>query len=269
MKKRLLTAAAVGAFLALPSVAAAQEGWYVRGALGYGAPGDSDVSGIQLPVRRISGKSSVREALALGYQFDGGFRADLELAHRYNNTGAIGNLPQSASSVHAWSVMLTGIYEFNQGGWARPYVGAGAGIVDSYFSGAGLLSTNVPFTVRDNDQSFAYHALAGVAFSLTQNLMLDVEYRYFGYGRTNYDTPYNVSVNALRGHEAWAGLRYVFAAPAAVAPPPRRLRPAASAAASAPAASAGMRRRAVRGVLRVGSRQPDGSSPSSGQQRCQ
>ena len=44
MKTRLFTAAAVGAILAA-APAFADEGWYVRGAVGYGGPGDTDVSG--------------------------------------------------------------------------------------------------------------------------------------------------------------------------------------------------------------------------------
>jgi OmpA-OmpF porin, OOP family len=63
MKKRLLTAAAVGAFLAAPS-AFAEEGWYVRGALGYGAPSDTDVSGSLNG--EIQGEGDLREALAVG-----------------------------------------------------------------------------------------------------------------------------------------------------------------------------------------------------------
>ncbi|MGP1276076.1 MAG: outer membrane protein, partial [Caulobacterales bacterium] len=211
MKKRLLTAAAVGAFLALPSVAAAQEGWYVRGALGYGAPGDAGVSGNLNG--DISGESNFREALGLGYQWANGFRLDTELAHRFNQTGAVGNFENSYSSVHGWSLMLTGIYEFNQGGFYRPYIGAGIGAVNSTFSAGGWntgtrTAASVYRTVRGDDWAMGYQALAGVAWTLTERLTLDTEYRYFGYSPTSY-TP-NTRVERLEGHEAWIGLRYAL-----------------------------------------------------------
>ncbi|HCY57196.1 MAG TPA: cell envelope biogenesis protein OmpA, partial [Oceanicaulis sp.] len=195
MKKRLLTAAAVGAFLALPSVAAAQEGWYVRGALGYGAPGDADVTSPAFtanPSREISGKSNLREALAIGYQLDSNWRVEGELAHRFNQTGAMGNFEESTSSVHAWSLMASAIYDFAGSDWYRPYVGAGIGYVSSHFSGTGAstgtaTAASVPVTIRGDDGALGYHLLAGIGWVLSENLMLDTEYRYFGYGSTSYN----------------------------------------------------------------------------------
>ena len=79
MKTRLFTAAAVGAILAA-APAFADEGWYVRGAVGYGGPGDTDVSGSLNGT--INGQSDLREAAALGYVIHGHKSPKLKLFGR-------------------------------------------------------------------------------------------------------------------------------------------------------------------------------------------
>ena len=170
MKTRLLSAVAVGAFLALPSMAAAQEGWYVRGALGYGTPSSADVSGGLNG--GINGKSNWREALAVGFQSSENWRMDFELSHRFNQTGAVGAFEGSDSNVHAWSLMATAIYDFPGGDGYRPYIGAGLGAVQSTFRAIGLdtgtaVATSNTVVVRDKDWALGYHLLAGIGWTLT------------------------------------------------------------------------------------------------------
>ncbi|WP_233205159.1 outer membrane protein, partial [Alkalicaulis satelles] len=228
-----MTAAALGLVLGAPSLAAAQEGWYVSGGVGYGAPGSATVSGaLGEPTAanggRISGKSNWRQRVALGYQFDSNWRIEGEFAHRYNDTGAIGNHEDSRSKFHAYSGMVNVLYDFDTASPWRPYVGAGLGWVQSRASLAGWNTGTRPvgsvlpdpryIETRDSDTALGYQLIAGIGWALTQNLTLDTEYRYFGYSSTSY-TP-GVNVDALRGHEAWVGLRYLFAAPPPPPPPP-------------------------------------------------
>ncbi|TGY89649.1 OmpA family protein [Marinicauda algicola] len=226
MKRQLLAASALAA-LAFPASAHADEGWYVRGALGYGAPGDTDVSGAL--DGEIQGESDLREALAIGYEWANNFRLEGELAHRYNDTGAIGHFEDSHSKFQAWSLMLNGIYDFDTGSWWTPYVGAGLGWVESNASLAGWTTGSRPagntgasdprfIQTEDSDNALAYNLIAGIAWQLGSQLTLDTEYRYFGYGETDYNP--GIQVDRLGGHEAWLGLRYSFARPAAPAPVP-------------------------------------------------
>lgn len=231
MKQYLMSAAALGLVLGVPSIASANEGWYLSGGVGYGAPGDADVSGSLgngANGGRISGESNWRERLALGYEFGTGWRIEGEFAHRYNNTGAIGNYEDSYSKFHAWSGMVNVLYDFNSGAAWRPYLGAGLGWVQSNASLAGWQNGTRPvgsiipgdprfIEVSDSDTALGYQLIAGIGWALSQNLTLDTEYRYFGYSSTSY-TP-GANVDALRGHEAWIGLRYLFAAPPPPPPP--------------------------------------------------
>jgi outer membrane protein OmpA-like peptidoglycan-associated protein len=215
MKTRLFTAAAVGAILAA-APAFADEGWYVRGAVGYGAPGDTEVSGAL--AGEINGEGNLREALALGYEWADGLRIEGELAHRFNQTGAIDGGPESDSDFQMWSAMANILFDFNPDGSYHPYVGMGVGFTetDAYivgFPGSIVVPGNL-VQVHDDDTVFTWQVMAGVGWELTQRLTLDTEYRYVSVGPADYEN--GVNVDALAGHEAWVGLRYSFAAP----PPP-------------------------------------------------
>ncbi|WP_199200468.1 outer membrane protein, partial [Alkalicaulis satelles] len=230
MKSHLLSAAALGLVLGAPSVAAAQEGWYVSGGIGYGAPQSAVVSGDLGNAPRggaIKPGSNWRFKVATGYHLADNWRIEGELAQRYNRGGAIANYEDSETSFHAWSAMLNVLYEFNFASEWRPYIGAGIGFVDSRGSLSGWTTGTRPvgsvlpdsryIQVRDNDLSIGYQGIAGIAWPIGDRLTLDTEYRYFGYGSTRYD---GVNVGNLSGHEAWVGLRYLFAAPPPPPPPP-------------------------------------------------
>ena len=216
MKKRLFTAAAVGALLAA-GPAFADEGWYVRGSVGYGGPGDTDVSGSLNG--EINGASNWREAVALGYEWADGFRLEGELAHRYNDTGAIGSFENSLSDFQIWSVMANAIFDFNPDGWYHPYVGAGIGLSEVSGTLAGWSAGTMPpsptpadyVLVQDSDNPFVWQLLAGVGWELTERLTLDTEYRYFSASSQDYVS--NVSVDSLAGHEAWVCLLYTSPSP--------------------------------------------------------
>ena len=227
MKKRFLTAAAIGLALSVPawSSAGADEGWYVSASVGYGGPGDSDVDLQASGAREINGESDWRQALAFGYDYANGWRLEAEAAHRYNDTGAIGSFEDSSSDFHIWSAMLNLYRDFNPDGWYHPYLGAGAGFgqVNGSMTGWTTGSRPVPnggvadtryVVSRDDDIGFMWQLIAGVGWGLGDNWYFDTQYRYFSTLDLDFDP--GVDVDALRGHEVWLGLRYVFAAP----PPP-------------------------------------------------
>lgn len=223
MKKRLFAAAAVGAFVAA-APAFADEGWYVRGAIGYGGPGDTDVSGSLNG--EINGKGDWREAVALGYEWADGFRFEGELAHRYNDTGAVGNFENSQSDFQVWTAMANAIFDFNPDGTYHPYVGVGIGLAEVNGTLAGWTAGTTPIAPtpadyvvsQDSDNPFAWQIFAGIGWDISERWTLDTEYRYFSAGSSDFAP--GVSVDALAGHEAWIGLRYSFAAPPPPPPPP-------------------------------------------------
>jgi OmpA-OmpF porin, OOP family len=238
MKNRLLIAAAAGALMTVPAVAQADEGWYFGAAAGYGGPGDSDVSVQGSAGRAINGKGDWRQALSMGYDFADSWRVEAEAAHRFNDTGAIGGFEASQSDFHIWSLMVNLFYEFSPDGWVHPYLGGGLGFASvdgslqaldtgTRLPGPGLTTPSVAVVANEQDVSFVWQLIAGVGWHLGDNFILDTQYRYFSTADLDYT---GFAVDALAGHEAWMGLRYVFNAPPPppppqVAPPPPPVAP--------------------------------------------
>jgi OmpA-OmpF porin, OOP family len=206
MKNSIKTTLALAALVAGGAGTANAEGWYGRADVGYGIGGEADV---ETAPRPMDLKSDMTQGVGLGYAFDSGLRFEGELSHRFNQiTPDVGVVTDG--DIHAWAGMLNGYYDFNSGGDVQPYLGVGVGV-------ARLNGTaNGPYAFNDTDTRLAFQGMAGLAFSLSEQLSLDVGYRYFvarnaefGARTVDYDAQ---SVNV--------GLRYQFEAPAAAAPPP-------------------------------------------------
>src|SRR5262249_28034151 len=110
--------------------------------------------------------------------------------------------------VDAWSLMANAIYDFGDEGWiVRPFAGAGVGLSRTSIDFSGKLkgigsddmetycvrrkpapdnrcdNTSVPGSVfiggDDQFMTWAYQALGGLSWRLTDRLSLDATYRYY------------------------------------------------------------------------------------------
>lgn len=217
MNAKWLRALSLAALLfAAPSIAAAKEGWYGRADIGWSVDGALEVSGTDLDF-----EDDWSAHLGAGYAFANGFRVEGELARRENE---FESFPGEA---RATSLMLNAFYDFHREGRIRPYVGVGVG-------GANIEAEGGvgPISFDDDDTVFAYQALVGVAFEITEQLDLDVGYRYFvapdaGFSGTfDIETPEPFSFDGDYEHQAvTVGLRYSFARPAPAAAPVQQQTP--------------------------------------------
>jgi OOP family OmpA-OmpF porin len=218
MTSRITKTVALAALMASTAGAAyATEGWYGRADAGYSVGGEIDFGGSN----NYELENDWSQHLGLGYAFANGFRAEGEISHRYNDFGDDAAIPLDDGNVHAWAAMLNGYYDFNRGGSVQPYIGVGVG-------GARLnISADGPALgfIKDDDTVLAYQAMIGIAFDLTEQLALDVGYRYFVADEVELDgiSP-NLTAAAFTAdyeHQAVTlGLRYQFAAPPPPPPPP-------------------------------------------------
>lgn len=222
---------------AVSSVALAQgyqhpKGFYVGAALGANFLTDSDLTGNGIN-NGAEFKVGPAGLLSLGYGFGNGLRSEIEGGYRNNGVdritgpGAVGG----DGRFNAYSLMLNLLYDINTGTAFTPYVGGGIGwaIVDP----SGVKNLNGSRSVNDSDNRFAYQGIVGVAYSLTEQWKLSLDYRYFATldpeftasntsGGRKVDSDYNT-------HSVMLGLRYHFWSPAAAAAP------VAAAAVAAPA----------------------------------
>ena len=215
MKSRITKTVALAALMAgTAGVAHATEGWYGRADVGWSFDGESDFDETGFGTYNIGMEHDWTQHLGLGYAFQNGFRLEGELGHRFNQLNAddlINNaLLPGDGDVHAWTAMANLFYDFNRGGALEPYVGVGAG--------AARLNTNYGGGfVDDEDTVFAWQAMVGVAAGITEQLDLDVGFRYMEADGAEL----NGFVEQEYMHQAiTVGLRYQFAAPAPPPPPP-------------------------------------------------
>jgi len=213
MKSRITKTLALAALMAgSAGVANATEGWYGRADVGWSFEGqmDADISGEQWDLEH-----DWTQHLGLGYAFPGGLRLEGELAHRFNQMSP--GVFLDDGDVHAWSAMANLFYDFNRGGALEPYIGVGVGGARVNGSAHDGLAS-----FEGEDTVFAWQAMVGVAVGITQQLDLDIGYRFFAADDIAWDDGTVVGSTDYEHEALTVGLRYQFAAPppAYVPPPP-------------------------------------------------
>jgi len=230
--KRVLQGATALAAVMVAGPAFATEGWYGKIDAGYGVDGSLEIED-NIPALPAFGgdvglDNNWMEDVGLGYAFQNGLRLEGELAHRFNAL-ASGPRIQDGGDTQAFTAMINGIYDFNRNGTVQPYIGVGFGVgrVDANAADGPAATKVVSAFFDDSDTSIAYQGLIGLGFKVSEQLALDIGYRYLaipnlefagrnGAAARTYSTNYD--------HQAaTVGLRWQFAAPPAPVvetPPP-------------------------------------------------
>jgi len=220
----LLTAgAAQGADLPLPPppVIAAFPAWYLRGDIGFSnqfVKNVLDTNPHAYDNVLVSQTSAFSSAgifdIGFGYQFNNWFRTDFTAQYRGKssftgldvvtgtgpNAGFVGTDNYTATKSEL--LFLANAY-FDLGTWwcLTPFVGAGVGAARHQFYG--MTDTGFPFGfsalgfASDNSTSkwtFAWALHAGVAYNVSNNVKIELAYRYLNFG--SIDTP-NVDCTAF------------------------------------------------------------------------
>jgi len=166
-----------------------------------------------------------------GYDF-GMFRAEAEIGYKragigdifFNDTTIPPAVVNGDGHSSALSVMANGYVDFGDNRWTG-YVGAGLGLakvkasvdfVDEF--------DDVEGSFHDSDTGFAWQALAGVKYAVTDNIDVGVKYRFFNVKNVNFndDLDGETLSGKWRSHSLMLTLAYNFYSPPApvVAPPP-------------------------------------------------
>ena len=240
MRRYLLAAAAA---VAIASPAAARDGSaYVGFDLGAMMPEDNDFD-FEGPntsldqVMNLDYDVGYDVDLVGGYDF-GMFRGEVELGYKRASANEVtfDSVVDPTAAPHeadgkgsVLSVMANALLDFDGGdGWGG-FVGVGGGLakvkIDTSFSGTFPASGLTDFVVDDSDSGFAWQAIAGVHFAVSQNIDLGVKYRFFNVPNvTLHDSTLDVSLkDKWRSHSILASLTYNFytpPAPVEAAPPP-------------------------------------------------
>ena len=216
MKKFLLTTAAV---LCLTLPANAQEA-------GKKAPADQQKSTSYLTVRMGGGRFHMRvdddkqnTSLfllqgAVGMEIAPGIRGEVELTASANyETEDIDPFDYIKSEHSVVNLSLNVLKDFDLG-TVKPYVGVGVGAATFYdeikYNMDVLGVSRVRGTKNYTSSVLSANAQAGLAFTLTDNIMLDANVRYTHFG--NYKNKFFGEKTKMKNHSADAtiGIRYNF-----------------------------------------------------------
>ncbi|MBU1042024.1 MAG: porin family protein [Proteobacteria bacterium] len=223
-----LTTLALVATLAMGTAFAADKGGVyigVKGGYEYKDHNDASVQDStaaatnQNATKSWSDKSGYTVGGAIGYNFVGmglPLRAEAEYLYhdqfKYNATNgtAATSTGTFTSKIDIHTVFANFYYDIKTSTAFTPYVGAGLGVawinqkIDSTFPGG--TSGNYDTT------NFAWNLGAGVGYSLTDNIVVDLGYRYSNFGDAKkYESgTLTFQPKDLTSHEALLGLRYQF-----------------------------------------------------------
>lgn len=110
------------------------------------------------------------------------------------------------------SLMLNAYYDFKNQSKFTPYLSAGAGL--THVKNKQNYVNNINSSNSDSDNHFTWSAGAGVAYAVSQNVALDLSYRYVDAGKFKFDNVVNgdaIKTNAkLTSNEYLLGVRYNF-----------------------------------------------------------
>lgn len=219
-RQLLLATAAILALSAGAASAQVTPGWYVGAGAGVTQLRDGDVGG--------AGKAEYDPGYALlgalGYQF-GDFRLELEPGYRKSGLDKFSNSTSSSGDLSALSGMLNIYHDFMPESRFNPYLGVGAGYARVT---ADNITRNGVRVADGSDGTFAFQGIAGLTYAFTQNLALDVAYRYFD----AQDAKIGGNDVDFKSHTLTAGLVWRFGAP----PPPAPMAQPAATPAPAPVA---------------------------------
>ena len=133
----------------------------------------------------------------LRVEFNTGYRFDANLRDGFNSLNA--DVGTFTGMTNVW----WDIYDI--GGW-KPYVGGGMGVAISHVDS----SLPVGSTGSRWDASFAWQVGAGLGIDVTDNLTLDIGYRFSDLGRPQSDGGAPFYIDDYYTHEFRVGLRYDF-----------------------------------------------------------
>jgi len=143
-----------------------------------------------------------------GYEFGYGLRLEGELTYKQTEMDKFtfrGQSEKIKSDSAIFGTMANVFFDFKNSSLVTPYIGGGIGIASIYV-GEGTDSNGTSIWNEDDDTVFAYQGGAGVGFNVSNNVTIDLGYRYFGTSEMKFD----LLKAEFASHNVVAGARFKF-----------------------------------------------------------
>jgi opacity protein-like surface antigen len=188
-------------------------GWYLRGDLAYrfGRGNEAEPAPGFLPQGGQKFGNTIAGGLGAGIKtgwLRTDFTVDIATPMKYEaNDGT------TSAKISAATFLFNGYLDL--GSWYRitPYIGAGVGTARMQIRD--YVSTTAPPFTGDSGRTkwnFAWAGMAGLAYAISPNTMVDLGYRYINFGdvTTETDAFGSMTLKQVAAHEVRVGLRWSF-----------------------------------------------------------
>jgi len=147
---------------------------------------------------------------AVGHDF-GSMRAELEFTYRINDfdeVSALGTTTSADGDMTSLALMLNGYYDFENSSSVTPYLMGGLGFARVEANDLVLSAFEVGSA---DDMVFAYQLGAGIGFKVSNEVTLDLAYRYFATSDPEFDVVGGGTTEMEYGsHNIIFGVRVAF-----------------------------------------------------------
>ena len=216
-------------------------GWYLRGYIGMTNQQVDKLDNVLFTPGTVdfiddgSFDAAPLYGIGVGYQFNEWFRVDLTGEYRgkasftaldrydWNNDGVWDGTNQYTATKNEWLILANGYVDLGTWWGITPYVGAGLGTANvtiGDFTDVNVPNAGVAYADSSSKWNFAWALHAGAAWAVTQNVSVDLGYRYVDLGDgttgdiiayTGANTVNNpMEFHSITSHDLHLGVRYAF-----------------------------------------------------------
>ena len=216
---RSLTAAAfVCAAQPALAVISPEEGFYGSAGVGWNNVDDISYSVVEAPGASAGYdvEQSFSAMIAVGYDYPGGTRTELELSFRDSEADSAGAF-NAVGKVATTALMGNIFYDFgSRTSKLAPFIGAGVGI--SYLDHQ-LTSRNaggLALQIDDTESALAWQGVGGLSYRFNDRVSMDLSYRYFDTEKVQYSStaPGGALETDYESHDVMLAFRWIFIRPA-------------------------------------------------------
>ena len=207
-------------------------GWYLRGDAGVSFEDKPKLDTTLGAFDNKATSTGYSLGLGAGYKFNSWFRADLTAdfldPYKYSLDLSCGVacVVNSRTNVWRWDGLANGYVDLGNWLGVTPYVGAGAGFSGTHQDGSiSSVGGPIPFTfvgipggtvssitvASHTGYQFAWAAMAGVSYSFSPHMLLDIGYRYLNLGKMTIPLfPLTSASKTLTNQQVRVGIRYMI-----------------------------------------------------------
>ncbi len=192
------------------------SGWYLRGDVGahWGILSRAELAAPFPNQTDSSLGTGITGSLGVGIK-SSWLRTDVtvDYAAPVKYEGTIATAGDTTAKIQASTALVNGYLDLGTWYHLSPYIGAGAGV--AYVHAYDYASTGAPPFSADTSKyqwNFAFAGMAGIAYAVSHNLMMDLGYRYLNIGdvKTGSDVFGAMTFKNVAAHEVRIGLRWSF-----------------------------------------------------------